>query len=368
MLLPRIMRDLYDFTDAEEPVDFGPLMNFWYRANSNAISAALASHPGLKVIVDCSSSNTLDRLSKKLFLLADTIVLRNDGAATEGEVENSLLMPKDGGYEPGFLREVIDDLNKLRPSVLTVRGPDPYWSSSEKKLKSGADWAYAIQMGGGTPNEIIDFIVDEGRVAVEQGQIVYAPFVPSRELELEFVRHGADFNAYFDTSPLYTDQPWLGSNQLCTLFRIRFPCLDGLDLETIAKVKQDHRDEFEAFSRVILKAIEESKSCIGTAEFSIEVQRIQRDIVDAGFADVQRAFNKIKRSPSLQKQGLAVGLVFLAGAAYLGAPPWLWATGLGASAVKLVTDKVAELEAQGELKKMDHYFHWRLAQEASSAP
>ena len=365
MLLPRILKDLYDFTDGEDPEDFGPLLNFWYRANSNAVSAALLSHPGLKITVDVPSADALEKLTKKLFLLADTIVVRTEEPAENDDIENSLLMPKEGGYEPAFLNEVIDQLNALRPSHLTVRGPDPYWSSSSKVLNNGLDCAYAIQMAGGTRKDILEFLSRGGKESVRAGRIVYAPFVPPRELELEFARQGADFGAFFDTHPLYSDEPWLGSNQLVTLFRLRFPCLDGLDIETMEKVKEDYRDEFEVFSRTMIKAVSEARASIGTADFSQEVQRIQRDIVDSGLADVQRSVNKIKRSPALQRQGVAIGLAFLAGAAYLGAPPWLWATGLGASAVKLVTDRVSELEAQGELKKSNHYFHWRLAQAAS---
>lgn len=363
MLLPRILRDLYEFTDGEDAEDFGPLFNFWYHANSNAISAALLAHHGLKITVDAPSARVLEALTKKLFLLTDTIVVRSR-PEDEDSLENLFLIPKEGGYEPSFLNEVIDQLNELRPSPLTVRGPVPYWTSSDKLLKNGMDCAYAAQMGGGTPNDIIDFFQNDGRSAVEAGQIVYAPFVPPLELELEFARQNADFGAFFDTQPLYADDPWLGSNELATLFRLRFPCLEGLDLDTMEKVKDDHRDEFEAFSRTILKAVEASKACVGNSDFVLETQRIQRDIIDAGLADVQRSVNKIKRSPALQRQGVAIGLTFLAGAAYLGAPPWLWATGIGASAVKLVTDRVTEMETQGELKKSDHYFHWRLANEA----
>lgn len=117
------------------------------------------------------------------------------------------------------------------------------------------------------------------------------------------MRQNADFGAFFDTQPLYSDYPWLGSNKLATLLRLRFPCLDGLDLDTMAKVKDDHRDEFEAFSRTILNAVEASKACIGTSDFIFETQKIQRDIIDAGLADVQRSVNKIKRSPALQREG-----------------------------------------------------------------
>ncbi|KRD25108.1 hypothetical protein ASE39_23645 [Acidovorax sp. Root267] len=76
MLLSRIQRDLFDFTSQEDSEDFGPLLNFWYRANTPALSAALTAQPGLKLIVDAPSTRALEQMSQKLFLLADTIVLR----------------------------------------------------------------------------------------------------------------------------------------------------------------------------------------------------------------------------------------------------------------------------------------------------
>jgi len=67
MLLARIQRDLFDFTSQEDPQDFGALLNFWYRANAPALSAALTAQSGLKLIIDVPSVRSLESLSKKLF-------------------------------------------------------------------------------------------------------------------------------------------------------------------------------------------------------------------------------------------------------------------------------------------------------------
>jgi hypothetical protein len=155
MLLGRIQRDLFEFAKQEDPEDFGPLANFWYRANAPVVSAALTAHPGLKLIVDVPSTRSLDQLLKKLLLLADTVVLRGlTGDEAQRRAVLKQLTPVSG-YVPGYLSDVTDDLKKIRPSPLTMSPPIPYWTSTTKTLKGGLQAAYAIQMGGGAPQDII---------------------------------------------------------------------------------------------------------------------------------------------------------------------------------------------------------------------
>lgn len=114
MLLARIQRDLFDFTGSESTEDFGPLLNFWYRANTPALSAALTAPQGLTIIVDASSASSFEHLLKRLFLLADTIVLRDlRGQVAEEEAVRDYLIPDSGHRppvhalpEPAFLDEL----------------------------------------------------------------------------------------------------------------------------------------------------------------------------------------------------------------------------------------------------------------------
>jgi hypothetical protein len=148
MLLARIQRDLFDFTNQEDPNDFGPLLNFWYRANTPALSAALTAQPGLKLIIDAPSVRSLEQMTQKLFLIADTIVLR--GLSPEPPHDIDQLEPEHltptSNYKPGYIDEVIAELGKWRPSPLTITGPTPYWTSTAKTLKSGLHAAYAMDM------------------------------------------------------------------------------------------------------------------------------------------------------------------------------------------------------------------------------
>lgn len=368
-LLPRIQRDLFDFTSQEDPEDFGPLLNFWYRTNTPALSAALTAQPGLKLIVDVPSIRALEQMSKKLFLLADTIVLR--GLTPEPPRDLELLEPghltPTSNYKPGYIDEVISQLEKLRPSPLTMSGPTPYWSSTAKTLKNGLHAAYAMDMHAGTPREIVKWISGSGRSLLESGQLVYAPFIPSLAMEQEFIRKRVDLSAYFNTSPCFhhsTD--WLTRQQLEVLFSLKFPCLDGLDLNTLHQVKQDYYDEFETFSRLMLNSLDTVKSSVGTEKFAAEVRNVQRNLIDAGVSDVEKTFKKISALSSLRKKGMFVGLLGLNAAACFGAPELVLVSALAASGVKMVADKIDELKEHSQLKEFKHYFLWKVTHDANS--
>lgn len=362
MLLARIQRDLFDFTDSESIEDFGPLLNFWYRANTPALSAALTAHPGLKIIVDATSVRSFEYLLKRLFFLADTVVLRDlRGQAPDEEAVRDYLIP-DSGYRPGYLDDAADDLKALRPSPMTVLKPNPYWSSTEKAISSGTAH-YAVEMGGGTPQELVSWLGKQGRPHVKAGRVVYAPFIPAREMEFEFLKKGVDLPATFGAMPgFHLDHDWLSASNCDTLFSLRMPFLDPLDLDTMSKVKGDYFDEFATSSRSILKSIRSIKCSIGTEQFASEVRDIQCEL-DASVRSVEKAIKRVRSLRSLRKMGVGVGLLGLSVAAFLGAPPIAIASGLTVAGVKFVADMISRLREEGVLRDMDHYFLWKLEQE-----
>lgn len=366
MLLERIQRDLFDFASQGEPDDFGALMNFWYRANAPALSAALTARPGLKLIVDVPSIVALEQMSKKLFLIADTIVLR--GLSNEGpslSFVQEQLVPISG-YTPGYVEDVIETLQHLQPSPLTLMGPTPFWSSTKKKLRDGTEAAYAVQMQRGTPTELSDWLPKRGRQLLESGRLSYAPFIPSLKMEQEFMARGIDLSAYFHTSPCFHhNMDWLVKQQLDALFALHVPCLDGLSLDLLGKVKDDHRGEFEAFSRVLMSALDSVKGAFGTSSFAAEVRHIQRNLIDAGVSDVDRTFKKLTSMSSLRKKGMLIGLVGLDVAACFGAPELVLATGLAAAGVKMVADKIDLLKEQNDIRTLKNYFLWRVSKESN---
>ncbi|WP_157572346.1 hypothetical protein [Nevskia soli] len=57
-------------------------------------------------------------------------------------------------------------------------------------------------------------------------------------------------------------------------------------------------------------------------------------------------------------------LIGLNAAACFGAPELLLASGLAASGVKMVADKIDELKEQNQLREFKHYFLWKVSHDA----
>ena len=366
LLLGRIQQDLFDFANPD-PEDFAGLVEFWYQANSPALSAALANQPGINLIVNVSSFEAFETLSKKLFLVADTLILRDTRQWIEEEKEYRLIPTPTGPYKPGFYDEVIDRLQKMRPSPLTINLEQTlWWTSEKKKLNNGHEVAYAAALAGyhSIPNHFIEWLSGSGRTYMETGRIVYAPFIPPLEMELEFLKQDVNLPAYFNSMPCFHQRyDWLADSTLQALFALKFPFLDQIDIETLAKIKEDYYDEFTAFSRSLLDSVEHVKGAFGTENFTREIRYIQRNQIDAGLSDITKTVKKIEVMKTLREAGILVGLVGLNVATYLGAALPSIVTGLSAATVAIVADKIAHMKEQQELRNANPYFLWRLQQE-----
>ena len=361
MLLAKIQRDLFDFTD-RDPEDFAGLVEFWYQANSNALSAALTAHTGVNLILNVSSFSDFELLAKRLFLVADTLILRDTRDwATDSAEFREIPMPIDE-YQPGFILDAADELRSLRPSPLTLLyRPALYWTSSTKILNNGLRVAYAGWDYHSIPSEFLEWIGGQGRDFMRTGQIIYAPFIPSLDMEVEFLKNNVSLSAQFGAASLFHQKnDWMTSDNLQALLSLNVPFLDGIDISTISKVKEDNYDAFSSFSRSLLDSVNGIKSVFGTEGFAREVRNIQRNQIDAALSDVDKTFRRVKRSSALRKKGILAGLIGLNIAALIGMPVATVVTGLSASAVAMVAERVAQLKEQGDLSDKKGYFLWRL--------
>ncbi|MDP8218169.1 MAG: hypothetical protein P9M03_05535, partial [Candidatus Theseobacter exili] len=382
MLISRIQKDLFDFIELD-PDDRDGLIEYWYMSNSEALSAALTEKQGHNIIVNVSSFDHFEMLSKKLFLLADTLVLRDTRKWTKEENKfNAIPIPIKGykleyavknsksnkipipieDYKPGYSDDVYDKLKDLKPSPLTfVYKPNLYWTSTEKTLNNGYHVAYAGWEYNNIPAEFKNWISNSGREFLKTGRIVYAPFIPSLEMELEFLKNKVSLPEYFNATPFYhQNYEWLNDNNLNVLLSIKFPYLDNLNIDTISKVKEDHHDDFSNFSKSLLSAINNVKSTFGTNEFLREVKYIQRNQIDDSLDKIEQKVKRICNMSVLSKAGVLMGLIGLNASMYLGADMKSIVTGLTAAGIAVVLDKVNDMKAEGQLKENDCYFLWKL--------
>lgn len=367
MLVQKIQSDLFDFI-GQDPDDQEGLIEFWYGANSNALSASLSSNDGLQIMINLSTFDLFEELSKKLFLVADSIVLRDARTYTPDDEQSSVLVPIIENYKPRFFDEVIGELKELRPSPLTI-SPHPrnkYWTSSEKKLNNGYDARYASQMGSNIPKAFIDWILsNSGRRYLETGSIIYAPFIPPLDVELEFLKNNVSLPQHFNVLPCFhQNHSWLNDDSLYALFSLKFPFLDNIDIETISKVKEDHHDEFENFSKSLTEAISSINSSYGTEGFLKEVKYIQDHQIDSGLSDIEKTMKRISSFSSLRKLGVLTGLLGVNASIFLGASAPIIASGIAAGGAGFIMDKIVDMKDKGELKDKAPYFLWKLAQAA----
>ena len=357
MLLSRIQRDLFDFTE-KDPDDLAGLVEFWYQENSNALSAALTAQKGLSVIVNVTEFNTFETLSKRLFLLADTLIVRDTREWNSAAAQYRDIPIPISGYKPGYLNEVIDELKGLKPSPMTLlQKPKMYWSSTQKKLNNGYIAAYAGGAWSLIPPQFVEWIAGKGRAYLEAGSVVYAPFIPPLEMELQFLNKGVSLPDYFNATPFFHQRyEWLKQNQIHALLSLDVPFLDGLDIKTIAQVKE----EYQSFSRAVFDSVRDIKAAFGTEGFIAETRHIQRNLIDSALADVTKTVNKVTKSKALRRAGMLTGLIGLNGAALFGAPEATLIAGLGSSGAALVLEKLAQLKEDSEIKESNGYFLWKL--------
>ena len=198
---------------------------------------------------------------------------------------------------------------------------------------------------------------------METGSVVYAPFIPPLEMELQFLNQGVALPEYFGATPFFHQgYDWLNGKQVQALLSLNIPFLDGLDIQTISHIKSEYQDEFKSFSRSMLDSVSSIKAAFGTENFVSEAHYIQRNLIDSALVDVTKTVTKIEKSQSLRKAGLLTGLVGLSGATLLGVPETTLIAGVSTTAVALIMEKVAQLKEQGDLKDRKGYFLWKLQQ------
>ena len=71
----------------------------------------------MTLIVNVSNFQSFESLAKKLFLVADALVLRDTRKWSKEETGFRSIQIPTGEYRPGYYEDLIDDLRKLRLSL-----------------------------------------------------------------------------------------------------------------------------------------------------------------------------------------------------------------------------------------------------------
>jgi hypothetical protein len=108
-------------------------------------------------------------------------------------------------------------------------------------MNNGLVLAYAISNPMLIPSAFQEWIMTSGRIYLKTGSIIYAPFIPPIEWEIEHLSIGIALPSYFDAIPcFYQEYEWLSQNNLSALTSLKFPYRENIDFETLSKIKTEN--------------------------------------------------------------------------------------------------------------------------------
>ena len=330
------------------------LFDEWYRINFLKLADAIQKEPGLKLIIDVTSFESLERYSKKLFLFSDTIIVRDTIKRTHTEDSPVLIPVEPRIYQvPGHI-----DIDHIPPVLI---GPPPtnegtYWTSTIVKLKNGINTPTAFKFASFFPKQFYDWALTSGRKFLETGQIIYAPFIPSFEIEYEFISKGFSIPQSFNAQSCYfRDYNWLNEDNLTSLLSLRLPTIENVDIDTMNKIKEDNYDIYKRFSTELMSSINSIKSQIGTEEWAKEIRYIQRNKIDDNIDKINSELKKISNMRTLRKIRCAIGLLGLnisTGNVLCSMAKSIISQG--------VTETIKRLTETNKLQDNPYYFLWKI--------
>ncbi|WP_346859509.1 hypothetical protein [uncultured Draconibacterium sp.] len=354
-ILAELHKDLLDFSNLHDTEKKG-LIDQWYRHNFLALSCALKYSDGIKLLLNVENFKDFEKYSKKLFLFADTLVLRDIKKRTQDEFE-LIQLPETNIYDKKY-----EELEGKRIPPIHIPPPQAgMWTSSKIKLNDGNEVPLAVKFNSYFPSESYDWMLGSGKQYLQTGQIVYAPFIPPIEVEQEFLKQGVNMPSLYDTQPLfYKDYDWLNEKSFASLLMLNLPTLDNVDIATLNEIKNDNYDSFKLFRNNILDSVQEIKSKFGTEDFLREIKYIQRNKIDDNLDKLEVKLKKIQKMRTLRQVGACIGLAGVNIVGLLGLSSVVPITGLAGGIAGMVAESIQKMKENSELEENPSYFIWKI--------
>lgn len=257
MKLDEINKSMYDWCEIY-PDARNSLLNFWYIFSAVDLARVLLHSEGSKVIVNVNQLSDFESVVKRLLLFTDILALRDVRKFPEPNID---IVPIPDDFV-GFERPALSKLKP--PPVMTFFGGTYSRLTDTMELPDGRSAHLAGSAPQSFPEDTYDWIFGTGRPYIKTGQVIYAPFIPSVEIELEFFRQGISLPRTFGALPLFSGKAdWFDEKAIVALLLLDLPTFENVDLPLLQKVKQDHHDEFVQFRDTILNAVTKIELAVG---------------------------------------------------------------------------------------------------------
>lgn len=326
-----------------------------YKENFLTLVKAIQQKEGLKLIVDVDSFETFEKQFKKLFLLTDAFVVRDVTKRSLNEI-SSVSIPVSEQYK--YPADI--DYENFPPFIIPPPlGVQSYWTASKTMLKNGTTVPVAFKYHSFFPKGFYEWTFGEGQKYLKTGQVIYAPFIPSLQMECELMRMykysiSDSFNAQ---AGYFVNYDWLNDADLNTLSYLKLPTIENIDIETLNKIKEDNYDSYRAFSNELLNSVKNIKSAFLSDKWAEEIRYINKYQIEENINRINIELSKLKRMRTLRSKGMAIGLLIVDIVSKTLNIPVLSAVSKILPGMSEINDTNRKIE---KLKESPSYFLWRI--------
>ena len=143
---------------------------------------------------------------------------------------------------------------------------------------------------------------------------------------------------------------------------IRLPYVDGISTPLLAKAISDDPALYNNFRETISNALLEARKYRGSESFDRELNRIQKDIIDAGIAKLNKKWKTLKKMRAFRFADYAVQTLGITIGLYIAYSP-LALVGLFGNPIRtLIKEKLKRLGEKEGLEENPMYFIWKIGQ------
>lgn len=374
------------------PKDSWSILDFYYKSNYDDYTTAIKNADGRKITVMGNSIKDISTQLKKLLLISDTIIFNVNNY---DDKPSPAFFPFPQGFDSNILQivtvEDADGSNQIIPNLTQLM---QVWSAfnSDKKLSErttllGFDFnnpdlswqrnpftltSHIIKDKFGTEYPLIlgfcykydqstyDFLFNEGKDLLDDGNIVFAPFIRSpqnnSDIERQLFKAGV-----IDTSLFIEDNQIKNLNgELHLLSDLNVPYIENVSLKLLSQIIKDEGQSLKEFRKIVNRAIEDIQTLKDREQIVKEIRYLKRNLFEDEFEKVGQLCKKVTKMKSLSAVGAVVTTGVISISSYYGLDIASIILAGGGTATVAANELYRAYEEKNDIRKNPTYFLWKV--------
>jgi len=396
--LGKLNASLFDLVESF-PRATWELVDYHFKSTYDDYLAGLQHSAGRRLAVFAGDLEYLDRLCRRLLIVADTVIFN---VATYSDKPSVAMFPvpdSAGSSVLGVAPVVDSDSSRPRfPKPVEVAymltataalaesgGPDTVlgyewgresgvWQRSNFTRTSepyrndrGEACHIAVGLGCRYDEETYRWLSEQARELMVRGALVFAPFVrvtPGVAAADEGLMKSRALGAAFATADR---EIRVERGDLHPVTTLAVPYIENVPLSLLGEVLADEGDSLRAFRHAMDRAIEDMEAASDPASAKIELRHLKRDLLEDELARLADTCQRITRMRTLSAAGavVATGAISLAAAFGMAVPEVIM--GAAGGLATTLAGLWQTFEEKWQVRKSPVYWLWRVGRCVNAA-